>query len=226
MSNSIMKKLIFILPLTFFLIIIIGCAATRTDIDGLYKEQQNFGKKRFVKVLFDIYYYTLQTGMDAIPKIRLSSGVYGFDDIFKESLKELTNIEEYETYYNSASDINNTEKRKERENKIEKADYVIKLEFLQENSFSKHYLGILVTTLSLDLIPIGYTWDYKMTATIMEKENEIIGKYSRSASVTNWYQLLLLVLFPFNPEEAKTEEVYIESLKNIFFQIENESILK
>jgi len=78
----------------------------------------------------------------------------------------------------------------------------------------------------LDIIPIGYSWDYTFTATIVKKNEETVGKYSRSASVTNWFQILLIAIYPFHPEEGKTEKVYLESLTNLFKQIESENILK
>lgn len=201
------------------------CAATRSDINGLYTEQIKFTKKAPVKLLFDLYYYTRQTGFDAIPKFSRTSGISDFDDIFKESIKQISNIDDYETFINTSAHIDDIEKRRDRENKIENSDYVIKLEILQENSFSKHVLGSIFSIGSLDIIPIGYSWDYTMTATIFKKNEVQIGKYSRNARVTNWHQILLIVAYPFSPVEGKTEEVYLESLTDLFKQIENENIL-
>ncbi|TFH00797.1 MAG: hypothetical protein E4H13_06560 [Calditrichales bacterium] len=220
-----LKRSIFIGILFVYIVMLTGCAASRTDIVGLYGGEQKFTKKQRVKALFDFFYYTKQTGRDAISKSRSYSGVSGFNDIFKESIKELTNISEFETFYNLSDHIDDPEIRKQKEDKIERSDYVIKLEFLQENSFSKHVLGAIVSICSFDLIPIGYTWDYTFTATIIKKGEGIIGKYSRQASVTNWFQIALIVLYPFHPEEAKTEQVYLESLTNLFKQIEDENVL-
>lgn len=216
----------FILPIVCSILIITSCSATRTGIDGLYSVQNKFEAKKPVKVLFDIFYYTHEIGRDAIPKSRSYSGIPDFNDIFKKSIREVTNIDEYETFYNSSDLINNHEKRNEKESKIEKSDYVIKLEILKENSFSKHVLGAIITMLSMDLIPVSYTWKYIMTATIINKDGEVVSKYLRSASVTNRFQIFLLALYPFHPMEAKTEEIYLECLANIFMQIENENVLK
>lgn len=212
---------IFIVSLTVFF----SCAASRTDVAGIYSEQIHFTRKPPVKVLFDFSYYTQEMGLDAIPKFSYSSGISDFDDIFKESIKQLSNIEAYETFTNSATDIDKPDRRNERESNIKNSDYVIKLDIHRENSFTKHVLGYLITLSSLNLIPVAYSWDYAFTINIIKKEEGFVAKYSRTASVTNWHQILLIALYPFHPEERKTEEIYLESLTDIFKQIENENIL-
>ncbi|MCB0283579.1 MAG: hypothetical protein KDF60_13425 [Calditrichaeota bacterium] len=222
-----MRRLFQCIVVSFIIVTVINsCAAFRSDINGQYFSEKKHIEKKNVKVLFDFFYYTRETGKDAIPKIRAYSGVSDFNDIFAEALKHISNIREYETFYNLSEDINDPERRVEKEEKTRVSDYVIQIEILQENSFSKHALGYLISTCSLDLIPIGYTWDYTITTSIINNNGETIGKYSRSSSMTNWCHVLLVVLYPFHPIEAKTESIYLESLTNLFTEIENENILK
>jgi hypothetical protein len=47
----------------------------------------------------------------------------------------------------------------------------------------------------------------------------------RKASLSTYSESLLLFVYPFFPEEVKIEEIYLESLRNIFQQIEAEGIL-
>jgi hypothetical protein len=219
------KKILNNFILTGSLTLFISCAAFRSDIAGLYSEQLTFVKKSPVKILFDFYYYTQEMGFDAIPKLNNYPGIRDFDDIFKESIKELSNIAEYETFTNSANDIDFPERRQEKITKIKNSDYIIRLEIYKKNSFTKHFFGYLVTLSFLDLVPVAYSWDYTVNITIMKTDENVVGKYSRSASVSNWNQVFLIVLYPFHPEERKTEEIYLESLTNLFRQIENENIL-
>lgn len=203
-----------------------SCAASRTAVDGLYTEPPIHTNKKPVNVLFDFYFYSQEIGRDAIPKLLNSPEIYAFNDIFKESIKELSNIGTYETFRNSASHIDDIEKRNERDNKITQSDYVVKIEINRKNSFAKHVLGYLITLSFFDFVPVPYSWDYTFTVSLINKADGLIGKYSRTARVTNWYQVLLIAVYPFHPEERKTEEIYLESLTNIFRQVENENVLK
>jgi hypothetical protein len=203
-----------------------GCASFRTDVSGLYTSDVTFSTKSPVKVFFDLYHYEQSIGKDAIPKLLYRPGIDDFDDIFKESLKHLSNIKEYETFINRASDVDNPERRSKRDSIINRSDYSMKIEVFREKSYANHFLGAIVSTLTVTAIPIPYTWDYSVFVTVTNNHNQIVGKYKRSASVTTWYQLLLIFVHSFYVEEKKNEDIYLEMLSNIFTQIENENILK
>jgi hypothetical protein len=209
-----------------FLFLFPGCASFRTDISGLYSSNSIFSTKRPVKVFFDLYHYDQAIGKDAIPKLLYRPGINDFDDIFKESLKHFSNIKEFETFTNRASDIDDPDRRYIRDSLMNKSEYSIKIEVLREHQYAKHFIGAIVSSLTVTVIPISYSWDYSIIVTVTNKENQVEGKYKRSASITSWCQALLLFIHPFYAEEKKNEEIYLEMLSNIFAQIENENILK
>jgi hypothetical protein len=53
-----------------------------------------------------------------------------------------------------------------------------------------------------------------------------MGTYERNATLTNWSQILLVMVYPFHPEFRKVEEIYMAFLSDTFRQIESEGILK
>ncbi|MCC6477526.1 hypothetical protein IT157_10775 [bacterium] len=53
-----------------------------------------------------------------------------------------------------------------------------------------------------------------------------VAAYRRSARISNWVQALLIVAYPFAPEECKTEELMIEMLHDTFRQIDDEGVLQ
>lgn len=207
------------------LTILSSCAAFRSDVKGLYNAERTFSKREKVTVFFDFYHQHQAIGYDAIPKLMWRAGIDDFDDILQESLKELSNIKSYNSFTNRGSQVDNLNQRKQRLAFIDSSDYHIKIEILRTKSFAKHFLGILVSTFSVDLIPIGYTWNYNFKVTVIHREEGIVGMYERSANVTEWHQILLLPLYPFHTERLKNEEIFYKSLKNIFMEIENRNIL-
>jgi hypothetical protein len=204
----------------------VGCASFRSDVSGLYTSQLTSTHSSKVKVLFDFYHYHQTVGQDVIPKLLHRPGVSDWDDLFGESRKNLKNISEYRTFTNNAADIDDPARRHERDSLATISDYSIKIEILRERSFSEYYLGLLVSTLTLTTIPIPYTWDYSIKATVTDKSSAFVGEYERSASVTTWYQVLLIFFHPFHVEEDQNEEIYLEMLSNIFQQIDADGILK
>ncbi len=51
------------------------------------------------------------------------------------------------------------------------------------------------------------------------------GRYERRATVTQWVQALLVFAYPFHPETRKTDEVYLEFLRNVFREMEADRVL-
>jgi hypothetical protein len=71
-----------------------------------------------------------------------------------------------------------------------------------------------------------YSWDYTITATLSDQRGKLVSTYQRKATLNNWVQALLIFAYPFYPLEGKREEIYAESLHDIFRQIETEKVLK
>jgi hypothetical protein len=203
-----------------------GCASFRTDVTDLYKTRTSETSKKRVNIFFDIYHYDQSIGADAIPKLLRHPGINSFNDIFKESLKQLTNIKQYESFTNLSTDVENPNRRKLRDSLISISDYTIKLEILREKSFAKHFIGSLVSFSTLSIIPVGYTWNYNVTVSVIDKDFKQIGKYNRSAGVTTWYQVFLIFIQAFYVEEKMNEDIYLEMISNIFMEIESSNLLR
>ena len=48
----------------------------------------------------------------------------------------------------------------------------------------------------------------------------------RQGTLTSWVELFLVFAYPFYPFEGKREEIYSESLHDLFGQLETEKVLK
>jgi predicted alpha/beta-hydrolase family hydrolase len=60
----------------------------------------------------------------------------------------------------------------------------------------------------------------------MDKKGSLVRRYQRKATLDNWVEALLIFAYPFYPVEGKREEIYSDSLHDIFRQIEAEKVLK
>jgi hypothetical protein len=71
-----------------------------------------------------------------------------------------------------------------------------------------------------------YSWDYTITANLVDKKGNNLRTYQRKATLDNWVEALLVFAYPFYPLEGKREEIYSASLHDIFRQVETEKVLK
>lgn len=220
------ESVLFVLLALILILPFSGCVSFRSDVEGLYQKKAEYTKKPPVKVFFDFYHYKKDAGMDVIPKLLDRAGIPDFDDIFKEAFKNLSNISEFETYTNRSSDISDRLRLQKRDSAVYRADYTIKVEIYRDKSFINHFLGTMVSSVSATLIPVPYSWYYTINVSVINKDRDILAKYERKASVTTWYQLLLVPVYPFYTEDKKNEEIYIEMLSNIFRQLDSEGVLK
>jgi len=201
-----------------------GCSSFRSEVKGSYElpPVKNYGADK-VSVLF-IFSHVRQTkGYDAVPK--LGKNISGFDDIFNDALNEISNIKEYSTFTNYASDVNDPKRQAEKERLKNSHDYVINVKIREEKSFAGHFLGTLVSTVSATMVPVPYTRDFSIQADVFNSDGLLVNSYSRNASLTKWIQSMMIFLYPFHPEKRKMEEIYVEFLHDIFKQIESEKIL-
>lgn len=206
-------------------ILFTGCAATRSDIGGKFSlpPEKNSNAEK-VSVFFQFRNLAQQHGFDSIPKLH-PYGVKDFDNLFRDALPEISNISLYNTFLESPQDVNNLKRRQELETSRNSHDYTIEITFLEESSFKQQCFSGTITLLSLTVIPMPYTWDYTITAEV-KKKGGISKVYQRKATLDNWVETLLIFAYPFYPLEGKREEVYSESMHDIFRQIETEKILK
>jgi len=187
--------------------------------------QKNLAAER-VSVLFIFSHLRQTKGLDAIPKLENQrERIYGFDDFFQDALTELSNIRNYATFTEYASDVNDPARRMLKDSLMLSHDYILKMKFKREKSFAKNFLGALASSISLTLLPIPYTYSYSATAELHDGKGHLLSNYARSASLTKWVQTVMIFVYPFHPEQRKKEELYVEFMHDIFRQIETEKIL-
>jgi len=212
----------------FALIQMTGCATFKSDLAGKFSAtaEKNYEAEP-VSVLFNFSHFYQTKGLDAIPKLEKQyERIDGFDDIFIDALKEFSNIRSFDTYTDYAGDVNDHARRMKKDSLMQKNDYVLKIQFMREKSFAPYFLGWITSSVSLSLIPVPYTNAYSVTADLYNSKGQLIRNYSRKASLTKWVQTLLIVIYPFHPEQRKKEELYVAFMHDIFKQIETEKILK
>ena len=214
--------------ISIFAITLLNCATFKSDLKGKFKSPaaKNYHADG-VSVFFIFSHYRQTKGYDAIPKLNNKRRIIsGFDDFFQDALNEFSNINSYATFTEYASDVNEPERRAIKDSLMLQHDFVMKVKFMQENSFAKHFLGKLFSTISLTIFPLPYTNSYSVTVDIYDTKKKLIKNYSRKASLTKWVQTLLIFIYPFHPEKRKKEEIYVEFLHDIFKQIETEKVLR
>ncbi|MDP1676186.1 MAG: hypothetical protein Q8L88_04915 [Bacteroidota bacterium] len=174
-------------------------------------------------VFFHFTHLEQEKGFDVVPKIVAPRR--GFRDIFGESMKQFSNIKSFATFTDSDNDIDNVERRTYRDSLKTSNDFTIHVTFKRENSFAKHVLATIFVWGLLDIIPIGYSWDYIVNVDVCNSSGMVIKSYSRTSVLSTWHNFVFLFVYPFLPSEVKIEEIYLESMQNIFKQIEAESVL-
>jgi len=203
-----------------------GCAASRTEVSGTFARppEKNLGAPP-VNVFFLFRHEEQQHGFDAIPKLKFV-GVKDFDNIFRDALGELSNVGQYDTFTDLPNDVNDPERRKKRDRLRAEHDYTLEVRFFEESSFRQQCLSGTVSLLTLTIVPMPYSWDYTISADLHDREGKLVGSYQRQATLSNWVEVLLMFAYPFHPLEGKREEIYAESLHDIFRQIESEKVLR
>lgn len=212
----------------FFTFSFVGCATFKSELKGKFDAtaEKNYGADG-VSVFFIMSHTSQTIGYDAIPKLDKKHQIIGgFDDFFQDALNEFSNVKNYSTFTEYASDVNEPERRAEKDRLMLTHDYVVKIKIMREKSFSKHFLGSIVSSLSFTLFPIPYTNSYSVDLNILNSKGHLIKNYSRKTTLTKWVQTFLIFIYPFHPEKRKKEEIYVEFLHDIFRQIETEKVLK
>ena len=219
--TGVIRRLLF---LSILLVVISGCVTVRSPLDGKYESQaqRNFGSEK-VSVLFIFRHLKHTVGYDAIPK--LGKAGIDFANIFNDARSELSNIGSFATFTDYASDVGKKERRAQRDSLIAESDYVLKIRIKRENSFPKQFLGILLSTVTLTLFPVPYYWSYTVNVDVYDPSSILVKSYQRESALTKWVQAFLIIFQPFYSETRVKEELYLESLHDIFKEIETEQIL-
>lgn len=226
-----MMKLPRSLPISIsisILALLSGCASFRSNLqngfDGQARRNES-GKQ--VSVLFTFSHIKQSIGYDAIPKLEgKREALSDFDDIFSDALRELSNVKTYATFTDEATDVNNPDRRHQKDSLTTANDYSMRVRIETTTSFARDFLGGCISTVTATLAPFPYRWDYKMITDVYDHERKLVKTYERRASMTKWVEALLIVAYPFYPEERKREEIYMMFLHDTFKQIESEGVLR
>ncbi len=217
-------KSIIKLNLILLFVLVSGCASFKSPTNGIYqsetKENKNAEK---VSLLFVFSHYEQTIGIDAIPK--LTRARWNFNDIFRNSLNEISNIEKYNSFTMEAKDINNVKKREDIIRGRKENDYTIEINFKVEKSFVKFFFSAIMSSASATIIPMRYKYIYSVEAKVYNYKHELVESYMRDAELNKWVQTFMVFLYPFHHEKRKKEELYVECLHDIFKQIETEKVL-
>ncbi|MEA3288158.1 MAG: hypothetical protein U9Q77_12395 [Candidatus Marinimicrobia bacterium] len=205
-----------------------GCATFRSDIEGHsgLEKKKTIGADP-VDVLFISKHLVQTKGLDAIPKLQNRHQILGgYDDILLDATHELSNLRRYAAYTEFSSDMSDPKRIALKDSLMANYKLRMTMEFRQEKSFSKYFLGTLGSVLSLTLLPIPYTQEYYLAVDVFDSEGRLKKSYTRSATTTKWVEALLLPVYPFHTEKRKTEEIYVAFLHDVFRQIEAGEILR
>jgi len=201
-----------------------SCISLRSGMEGkVVSAPSPHSQQVPVTVFFHFTHLEKENGFDVVPKIVQPRR--GFRDLFRESMKGLSNVKSFTSFTDNDNDIDKFDRRTLRDSLKMSSDITIHLTFRKENSFPKHALASIVSYGTAAIVPMGYGWDYIVTADVYSHSGAKISSYNRTSSLTTWYQVLLLFVYPFFPSEAKIEEIYLESMQDIFAQIESEGVL-
>jgi hypothetical protein len=209
------------------LLLLSGCVATRSEIMGVYNRPvEKTGGAEKVSVFFLFRHLGQQHGLDSIPKLKTHVDIKDFDNIFRDALGEIGTIASYDTFTESPNDVNSPKRRQDLEDFRATHDYTLEVSIFEESYFTQQFFGAWVSLLSMTLIPMPYSWDYTVTVRVSDRSGKLLHTYERKATLSNWVEAVLVVAYPFYPLEGKREEIYAESLHDIFRQIEGEKVLK
>ena len=203
-----------------------SCATFKSSLVGKHDKvgDKNYGAEG-VQVLFIFSHYRQTRGYDAIPRLdNKYQRISGFDDFFNDALNEFSNISQYATFTDFSSDVNEPDRRALKDSLMSTHDYVVKIKFMRQKSFSKYFLGAIASSMTLSLVPIPYRNSYSVDVEILNSQRQLIKTYSRESALTKWVQTLLVFAYPFHPEKRKKEELYVEFMHDIFGQIETEKV--
>lgn len=203
-----------------------ACVAARTPIVGRFdRPYEPHLNAPPVSVLFVFRHETQWHGFDAIPKLQ-TVAVKDFQNLFGDALREISNIGRYDTFTVLPNDVNDPQRRDALAAAKAAMDYVVEIDLAEESSFRQQCFSGTVSLLTLAIIPMPYDFDYTVRARVFDKGGRKVAALQRKGTLTSWVELFLVFAYPFYPFEGKREEIYSESLHDLFGQLETEKVLK
>ncbi len=223
-----MKAVRFIIAVGFVVALMLtGCVSTRSNLRGAYVDT---GVKKnpepSVSVLFYFTHTKQSLGLDAIPKIvRKGAMIDSFDEVFGNSLREISNLGKYATFTAEAGDVNQPERRAKRDSLMSQYDYTIKLRVIEEKKFTSYFFAGFVTTVGLSILPAPYYQSYRLETEVYTRDGKRIATYQRDMDLAKWVETFLIFAYPFYPETQKREEIFLALFHDTFKQIDAERVL-
>ena len=205
-----------------------GCATFRSEMQGAsgLDAEKVLGVDP-VDVLFVARHLEQTRGLDAVPKLQKKYQIMdGFDDILLDASSEFSNLNRYASYTEFSSDMSEPKRLELKDSLMSQYPWRVVMEFREELSFSKWFLGSIGSTLSLTLIPIPYSKEFYLDVKVLDGQGRLQKTYSRSATTTKWVEALLLPVYPFHTQKRNTEEIYVAFLHDVFRQIDRDQVLK
>jgi hypothetical protein len=219
-------------------LLVSGCAASRSPLGGAFQGPSALGSSATpppaqvalaekVSVAFIFTHVQQNKGWDVIPKLHHQDRyANGFYDLLRDALPTLTNLGPYATFTDRADDVTDPRRRAERDSlAVGSHDFTVKMRFMRETSFPRQALGTIASVLTVTSVPVPYTRRYSVTAEVTDRSGRRLKTYQREATVTQWVQAFLVFVYPFHPETRKTDEVYLEFLKDVFREMEADRVL-
>ncbi|MGW8267027.1 MAG: hypothetical protein ACWGSQ_11715 [Longimicrobiales bacterium] len=219
-------------PLVVLAALLSGCAASRSSLGGAFQgappRPPTPGEaSKPVSVAFIFTHVHQNRGWDAIPKLHHQDRyANGFYDFFGNALPILSNIGSYTTFTDQAEDVTDPRRRAERDSLARGShDFTVSMRFTRETSFPRQVLGTIASTLTLTVVPVPYKRHYSLTVEVTDRSGDLLKRYERTATVTRWVEALLIFAYPFHPESRKTDELYLDFLRDVFREMEADGIL-
>ncbi len=218
----------FLLVIGISILMISGCATFHSDIDGASGlESSKIPGADPVDVLFVSRHLQQTRGLDAVPKLQNRWQILkGFDDILLDATGEFSNLNRYAAFTEFSSDMSDPKRIALKDSLMANYKLRIAMEFRNERSFSKYFLGTLGSVVSATLLPIPYTHEFFLMVDVYDSNGRYTKSYKRYATTTRWIQAFLLPVYPFHTEKRKTEEIYVAFLHDVFREIEHDKILR
>ncbi len=213
--------------LILILIMLSGCATIKTEMSGASGlEPGKHPGADPVDVLFVNRHLEQTLGLDAVPKLQNSWQIMdGYDDILLDATREFSNLRTYAAFTEFASDMADPERIKLRDSLMAGYEWRIIMEWRNEKSFARYFLGVIGSVLSAALVPVPYTHVYTLNVDVYDGTDRLVRNFQRSARTTKWVEFFLFPIYPFHTEKRKTEELYVLFLHDVFRQIDHDGIL-
>ncbi|MDP2360054.1 MAG: hypothetical protein Q8O14_04780 [bacterium] len=67
---------------------------------------------------------------------------------------------------------------------------------------------------------------FTLKAEVLDRERRLVAATTRQARLTKWVEALLVLIYPFHPEERRREEIYMDFLHDTFRELESRGVLR